>query len=149
MKFNLSTLMIPPWVKIAITIAPWLLVAGLFGALHLTRVRLHEVRMNDKLLAAQSEVLSKTQELKWAQSLSSAQSGYLSTIQNLSSLKDKSDEDTKTFAATPAGAVDCLSLDRVRSALSHRSALEAALTASGGNGTVQSGSDPTPGPIGK
>jgi hypothetical protein len=87
--------------------------------------------------------------LGWTQRLSLAQGTYLDTLKNLSAVKDKSDEDTKAFAATPAGATSCLSLDRVQSVLSHRSALEAASTPEGGSGEVPTSGDTPKGPDGK
>lgn len=141
MKLSLSNIVIPPWVRIAWKALPWLLLLSASIGLHLTRQTLHDVRQDDKLLASQTQLAAKTQELGWTRQQSAARGTYLQTLENLSTLKDKSDEDTKTFAATPAGAVDCLSIDRVRSLGSYRSALEAALAPAGSSGAVQGGSN--------
>lgn len=146
---SLSNLVIPPWVRVVLKLAPYIALALTASALQITRGTLHTARVEHALQLSEINLQSKTQELEWTRQQSDARGTYLQTLQNLSTLKDKSDEDTKTFAATPAGAVDCLSLDRVRAALQHRSDLEAALTPEGGAGEMPTGSDPTPQPLSK
>lgn len=143
---TLSDLVIPPWVKLGLRLLPFLVIAGLSVALFATRATLRDVRSNDKLLAAQTQLHTKDQELQWTQKLSAAQSDYSQSLVDLSKVKSKSDEDTKAFAATPAGAVPCLALDRVRALTENRAALEAALAPAGGPNSLPAPGDTSPRP---
>lgn len=126
----LSDLVLPPWLKIAFKAIPFIAIAILAVALFTTRATLHEVRLTDKVLAAQQTAASALQEANNAKAQQAASESYAEKLQNVQPIILHSKETVREFAQTPAGAAPCLDAGRVSGIEKDRDALFGPATSS-------------------
>lgn len=104
---------IPPWAKILIKCLPYAAIAVLFVCLSITRATLHNVRLNDLVVAARTKADVAEQKAKNTEQQKTAVEEYASKIESIQPIILHNTETIHDYAATPAGSAPCLSSDRV------------------------------------
>lgn len=132
------------WVRVALKLAPWLLIAGLGAGLEGTRARLHEVRLEDRAAVAEGKQASAEQLAANTQRLANAVSAYADRTAALKPLVITSHDTVEHYAETPAGRVLCRAADRVRDIDALDTAIAHPGAASGGAGAVSPDTAATP-----
>jgi len=112
---ELATLAMPPWLRIGFKLAPYAVIAALFGALLITRATLHDARQDAKLQAAQAAADLATAQAKWATDGKQAAETYAAALTNRQPIILKATDTVREYAKTPAGAAVCAPADRVSS----------------------------------
>lgn len=105
----------PPWLRIALKVAPFVVIALLLVALQITRGTLHGARQDAKLLAAQSAAALAHAQAKWASDGKTAAETYATALAIREPIIVHATDTVRDYAKTPAGAAVCAPADRVSS----------------------------------
>lgn len=120
---TVESLVIPEWLKLALKLLPYAVIISIAGALFVTRATLHDVRLNDKVVAAQNVAAQAVQEKANATAQQHAAESYAEKLNAKQPIVLHNKEIVHDYANTPAGAAPCLSTDRVSGINSTRSEL--------------------------
>lgn len=105
----------PPWVRIALKLAPYIVIALLAAALFVTRGTLHNARQDAKLLASQSATALAQAQAEWASDGKTAAETYATALATRQPIIVRSTDEVTHYAQTPAGAAHCADAGRVSS----------------------------------
>lgn len=137
---TVESLVIPEWLKVALKLLPYAVIISIAGALFITRATLHDVRLNDKVVEAQTATAISDQKAANASRQQAAAEDYAKKLDAKQPIILHNKEIVHDYANTPAGAAPCLSTDRVSGINSTRSELFP--SAATGNNAVHT--DPSP-----
>jgi hypothetical protein len=145
MIMNPLNWVIPPWLRVAIHLAPYLAIALLVAGLLQTRATLHSARATALIDAANMRALTAEQQAGMEADKAKAADTYAGRLTALLPLINKSRETAAQYATTPEGRAPCLAAGRVSSILEDRASIFAAAS-QGSDGSVQTSPTPAVGP---
>lgn len=103
------------YLKLALKLAPYIVIALLAGALFVTRATLHDARQDAKLLKVASEADLAKHQAQWANDGKNAAETYAKALADRQLFIVHATDTVRQYAQTPAGAAVCASADRVSS----------------------------------
>ena len=127
------------WWKLAIKLLPYGIICALAIALAVTRGTLHDVRLNDKIAAANTAKELAMKDAVNAHSKETAAENYAQRLQNINPVVVHDTNTIHEFSQTSAGQLPCLDADRVRDIKATESQLFPSET---GNSQVRSNGTP-------
>lgn len=138
---TIESLVLPPWLKIAVKLLPYGIIVALAIALTVTRGTLHDLRLADKLAVAETAKELAVKDAVNAESQKTAAENYAKTLQNINPVVVHDTDTIHEFSQTAAGQLPCLDADRVRDLKATESQLFPA-TSGTGNTAVRSNGTP-------
>lgn len=123
---KLSSLVIPPWVKIVWKVAPFLIIAVLAGTVHEKNWAIHDLKQTAQTQKALDDAAANKQQADWAANKSDAIETLALAFANKSTVITANLKESQKYASTPDGLAACLPADRMQSLANERTALEAA-----------------------
>lgn len=119
----LSKLVIPPQVRLALKLAPYVVILILASALVMTRATLREARLTYAVEKAKDEAASAEEKASFAEKGREAAQAYAKKIEDRQPIILHSKETVTRYAQTTDGNMPCLPSDRVRGIEEDRDAL--------------------------